>query len=206
MLEYVLERVRRCSSLDAIVVATSSDRADDAIERFCREWGTECLRGSSLNVASRFSDVLVRYPFDAFVRVSGDSPLLDRSLVDRGVELFRRGDLDMVTNVFPRSYPRGQSVEVVRAETLRRALNESWSEDEIEHVTLFFYRRSGAFRIMNFAADADYSGIHLGVDSPEDMARFAAIVSAMERPHWEYDLKGILEIHEKVLAAQRSST
>jgi len=198
MLEYILERLDRCALLNRVVVATSTDRTDDPVERFCRERATECYRGSLSNVASRFKNVLDIYGFDAFVRVSGDSPLLDPGLVDRAVGIFLQGDLDLVTNVFPRSYPRGQSVEVVRTETFRRVFDDGWSNDEAQHVTPFFYRCQEAFRIVNFCADADYSGIHLAVDSVADMERFAAILNAMGGPHWRYGLEEILGLYEHV--------
>ena len=204
MLEYLLERLRQCASLDSVVIATSTDQSDDLVERFCHERSADCCRGSLLNVASRFGDVLNVYQFDAFVRVSGDSPLLDPRLVDLGVELFRRGEFDLVTNVFPRSYPRGQSVEVIRTETFRRTVETMEDADEAEHVTLFFYRHPEMFKILNFGADADYSGVHLAVDSIADIERLGAIVNAMEKPHWQYGLEEILDIYESVSSGRRA--
>jgi spore coat polysaccharide biosynthesis protein SpsF (cytidylyltransferase family) len=202
MLEYLLERLEQCTSLDSVVVATSTDQSDDPVERFCRKRGRDCYRGSLSNVANRFRDVLDVYRFDAFVRVSGDSPLLDPKLVDLGVEHFGRGQFDLVTNVFPRSYPRGQSVEVIRADTFRWAADATKTDDEKEHVTLFFYRNPDKFRIFNFTADADYTGLQLAVDSIGDMERFEAIVNAMEGPHWQYGLEQIREIYRHVSSGQ----
>jgi len=194
MLEYLLERLDHCKSLDAVVVATSTDPADDPVAGFCRERGADCYRGSLANVASRFMDVLTHSGFDAFLRVSGDSPLLDPEIVDKGVEIFPQGNFDLVTNVFPRSYPRGQSVEVVRSETFSRALQKMRDEDELQHVTLFFYRNPQGFAIRNFAADADYTGVRLAVDTIEDMERFASLVEGMEKSHWKYSLPEILDM------------
>lgn len=204
MLEYLLERLDRCALLNGVVVATSTDRTDDPVERFCRERARECYRGSLSNVASRFKDVLDMYRFDAFVRVSGDSPLLDPKVVERGVELFLKGSYDVVSNVFPRSFPRGQSVEVVRAATFQRVFDQTWSDDEIEHVTLHFYRNPERFRILNFAAEADYSGIHLAVDRVADVERFVAILNAMEGPHWRYGLEEILRLYQHVSSGRGS--
>ena len=203
MLQYLLERLVRCGSLAAVVVATSADESDTPIETLCKARGVHCYRGSLLNVASRFQAVLGAYRFDAFVRVSGDSPLLDPKLVGKGVEMFLNGDFDLVTNVFPRSYPCGQSVEVIRADAFIRSADLMRGNDELEHVTPFFYRNRDGFRIVNFSADRDYRGMDLSVDTPEDMSRFAAIVAAMTRPHWEYGLPEILEIYETVLSGAR---
>lgn len=206
MLEYLLERLEQCTSLDSVVVATSTDQSDDPVERFCRERGRDCYRGSLSNVANRFRDVLDVYRFDAFVRISGDSPLLDPKLVDLGVEHFEGGQFDLVTNVFPRSYPRGQSVEVIGADTFRRAADATKTDDEREHVTLLFYRNPDKFRIFNFTADVDYTGFQLAVDSIADMERFEAIVDAMEGPHWQYGLEQIHEICRHVSSGQGSRT
>lgn len=203
MLQYLLERLDRCAPLVAVVVATSVDESDTPIETLCRVRGVHCYRGSLLNVASRFRAVLDAYRFDAFVRVSGDSPLLDPNVVGRGVEMFLSGDFDLVTNVFPRSYPRGQSVEVIRADAFSRSADLMRGPDELEHVTPFFYRNREGFRIVNFSAERDYSGMDLSVDTPDDMNRVAAIVAAMTRPHWEYGLPEIREIYETVLSGAR---
>ena len=71
-------------------------------------------RGPLQDVAGRFLEVVERFGLDAFVRVTGDSPLIDQRLVDHGIDLFREGGADVVTNVFPSTFPSGQSLEVVR--------------------------------------------------------------------------------------------
>ena len=197
MLQYLLERLNRCTSLDAVVVATSVDPADDPVEHFCREQCVPCFRGDLANVAGRLNAARKAYGYDSFVRLNGDSPLMDPVVVDRGVGIFLNRELDLVTNVFPRSYPRGQSVEVLRADTFQQALAVMEDEEDLEHVTRYFYRNSQRFRIFNFSADQDYSGISLAVDTAEDMDRFAAVIAAMERPHWEYHLPEILAIYGK---------
>src|SRR5438552_13589075 len=82
MLQYLLDRLSRASGVSDVIVATSGDRSDDPIERFCHAAGVKCVRGSLLDVAARFLDVLAAWPLDAFVRVSADSPLLDQRIVD----------------------------------------------------------------------------------------------------------------------------
>jgi len=204
MLEYLLERLDRCESLDAVVVATSTDPTDDPVAAFCRQLARQCFRGSLDNVASRFKDVLDTSKLDAFVRISGDSPLLDPKVVDRGVEIFLQSAFDVVTNVFPRSFPKGQSVEVVRSGTFRRAFQKMRDKDELQHVTLFFYRNPQEFAIHSFAADADYSEVHLAVDTMEDMERFSCLLEGMERPHWKYSLTEILDMCRTLDDSRRS--
>ncbi|MGE3317074.1 MAG: acylneuraminate cytidylyltransferase, partial [Planctomycetaceae bacterium] len=58
LLQYALERVREVQRLDRIVVATSTDKGDDALADWCAAFGVDCLRGSLQDVAGRFADVL----------------------------------------------------------------------------------------------------------------------------------------------------
>ncbi|HET7568269.1 MAG TPA: NTP transferase domain-containing protein [Gaiellaceae bacterium] len=163
-----------------VVVATSGEPSDDPVAAFCAERGVECFRGPLADVAARFAGAVERYGLDAFVRVNGDSPLLDPALVARGIELFRATEPDLATNVFPRSFPPGQSVEVVRAETFLAARPE-FDERDREHVTTFFYARPERFRIENFAAAAPYEGPSHALDTAEDLARLEAWARALPR-------------------------
>ncbi len=205
ILQYVVERVARCRGAGVAVVATSTEAADDPIAKFCEKQNVACFRGPLEDVAERFRRTLEAYPCDAFVRVNADSPLLDPHIVDRGIDLFRRGGLDLVTNTFPRTYPSGQSVEVVNAETFRRACEQMRDPEDREHVTRYFYRNADAFRILNFTSGRDCTGVHMAVDEPRHLKTFAAIVARMQRPHWEYPLGELLELYDEVAAEPAGS-
>nr|WP_319375381.1 NTP transferase domain-containing protein [uncultured Methanoregula sp.] len=194
MLQYVAEKLTHCKSINEFVIATSSEKSDNAIEMFCKKHSLSCYRGSLDNVASRFQEISVDLKWDAFVRVNGDSPLIDPHLIDIGVELFRAGEYDLVTNTFPRSFPPGQSVEVVRCRTFKNIFLKLSKPEDFEHVTRYFYQNPNDFSIKNFSSGNDYSHIHLAVDTLEDFKLFSAIVSRMEKPHWEYHLSDLIHL------------
>ena len=195
MLEYLLERLDHCNCLDAIVVATSVEDSDTPIAKYCLERGILCHRGSLTNVAGRFKEVLDEYPFDAFVRVNGDSPLLDQRLITKGVGIYLDGDFDLITNVLLPTYPKGQSVEVLRTATYQKAYQCMQEAEELEHVTNYFYKHAENFRIHNFALAENLNKMQLSVDDWQDMANFATIVSKMNGPHLEYTMEDILQIY-----------
>lgn len=203
MLTYLLERLKCCTSLDAIVVATSSDKLDETIYLLCERHDIPCYRGSLTNVAERFMKVLEVNPFDAFVRISGDSPLLDQRLVERGLEMIRNSsNYDVVTNVFPRTYPKGQSVEILRSGTFQAVYPLFREDEDREHVTTYFYKNKEKFKIFNFASETNNGNIQLSVDTPQDMSTVGKIISSMTKPHWEYTLDEILALHHRVTASQ----
>lgn len=198
MLQYLLERMEHCRQLDDIVVATSSEDSDDAIADFCRNNEVECFRGLLSNVAGRFRQVLDKYGFGVFVRVNGDSPLLDQSLIDNAIKIFRSDDFDIVTNVMPRTYPSGQSVEVLKTATFQNTYTHFTEAEDLEHVTRYFYNHSGDFRIHNFALEENLKSIKLSVDNWQDMSVLAKILSKMPKPHWEYHLEEIIRLYHSV--------
>lgn len=198
MLQYLLERLEHCRGIDKVVIATSTDQSDNPIFEFCQQYGADCYRGSLLNVAGRFKEVLDVYQLDSFVRISGDSPLLDQKLIELGLEIFCRNDFDLVTNVRPRSYPKGQSVEIVSGSAFNAAYPLMQTDEELEHVTKYFYLHQADFSIFNFAAPQAYGDIQLSVDNRQDMEIFAAMVRMMSRPHWAYGLEDVLGLYRQV--------
>ena len=206
MLQFLLERLAHCSSIEEVIVATSCDPSDDALAEFCRKYDVGCHSGPLDDVASRFLAAAEDRRYDAFVRVSGDSPLLDPRLIDKAVSLFRSGDYDLVTNVLERTYPSGQSVEALRTETFRSAYALMTEAVDLEHVTTFFYRNNGEYRIHNFVCEPRRNAIHMSVDTPEDMSRFSATVACMVRPHWEYGLEEVVALHSSAGRSLATST
>jgi spore coat polysaccharide biosynthesis protein SpsF len=198
VLQYLLERLYHCDCLDKIVVATSVDDSDTPIADFCQRENVDFYRGPLADVAGRFDEVLGKYGFDAFIRVNGDSPLLDQRLVEKGVDLFLGGNYDLVTNVLPRTYPKGQSVEVLSTATYRKTYPRMQEAEEKEHVTLYFHKHPEEFRIKNFALPENLNHIQLSVDTWQDMNNFVTIVSKMTRSHWEYKLEDILGIYRSL--------
>jgi spore coat polysaccharide biosynthesis protein SpsF len=199
MLEYLLGSLQQCSGLDSIILATSCDENDIAIADYCLKNNIICYRGSQENVASRFNEVISAHGIDSFVRLNGDSPMLDYRLIDKAVMLFLEGDYDLVTNVYPRTFPKGQSVEVVRSRVFQMVFPSMFEPSDLEHVTRYFYSRDGQFRIHNFESGNDYGKINLAIDTREDMNIFVGILSRMTRPHWEYTLEEKLEIYRDVI-------
>jgi len=194
VLQYLLERLDQSQSISHVIVATSTDTSDDPVEDFCRTRNISFHRGPLNNVAGRFVEVLDRYPFDGFVRLSADSPLLDQRLVDEAVAWYKKGAYELVTNVFPRTFPKGQSVEVIKGSVFKAYYPSMRTVDELEHVTPYFYNHSHQFTIYNLATDEALGNIQMSVDTPEDMNRFERIIKGMRKPHWSYGYSDLIDI------------
>jgi spore coat polysaccharide biosynthesis protein SpsF (cytidylyltransferase family) len=198
LLHYLHERLIHCRDIDGIIVSTSTDPSDDPVALFCMRHDIPFFRGSLNHVAQRFQETVEAFGLDAFVRVNGDSPLLDPHLIDHAVTLFRAGEADLVTNVFPRTFPPGQSVEVVRGSVFREICPRLDDPQDQEHVTRFFYLHPDDFKIVNFRAAEAYAPMHLAVDTPSDLERFRSMVQHMTKPHHLYTLDELSDLYAAV--------
>lgn len=199
MLAWLIERLQRVHGTEGIVVATSMGADDDAVAQFAAGLGMPCFRGPLDDVLGRFVGTVRQFRLDAAVRISGDSPLLDPALVERGIRLFREERPDLATNVWPRTYPKGQSVEIVSREALERADAEASGEDR-EHVTAPLYRHPERYRIASFGAETSSNDVQMSVDTEADFRLAERMLEAMSRPHWEYGVDALLDLR-KTLAA-----
>jgi spore coat polysaccharide biosynthesis protein SpsF len=172
MLVRVVSRLRRAETLSEILVATTTEPADDAVQQICAARGWTCFRGSESDVLDRYYQAARLHGADVVVRVTADCPLIEPAEVERVVqEYLRRPEaVDYVCNFLPRrTYPRGLDTEVFSFEVLQR----SWREDQNpawrEHVTEYLLRHPEAFRLRGVQNGEDLSALRWTVDTPEDL-------------------------------------
>lgn len=196
LLAHLLDRLSRVEAVDGLVLATSVAAGDDAIERFARARNVPCHRGPLDDVASRLLEAARAHDLHAVVRISGDSPLIDPAIVSRAVWLFRDERPDLATNVFPRSFPKGQSVEVIPTAILAQVAANGDAGDR-EHVTPRIYRNAARFRIVNFAAASPRPTLQLSIDTEEDFRRIERIALAAGETVSALSLAGILRLADE---------
>ena len=193
LLGWLLGQLEHCRRVSAVLVATSDTVSDDPVAAFAAEAGVACFRGSLTNVTGRMIAAAAAHGAAAFVRISGDSPLMDPRVVDDVLELFAAARPDLATNVQFRTFPKGFSVEVMRLDALVRAQAMMAPGDE-EHVTPVFYRHPGQFRIAGLTSGRDWGGVQMSVDTEADFALVERMIGAMTRPPWCYGLAELMAL------------
>lgn len=181
LLWYVLSRCQRVG-FDKTIVATSDRPIDDPIAAYCQQEGVNLYRGDAADVAGRVLKCAQLYQLDYFARVNADSPFLDPPLLQQGCEIARTGAYDFVTNLHPRSFPYGVSVEIFRTTTFQAGYARMTTPDEHEHVTKYFYDNIRAYRYYNIQGEKDMSAIRLTIDTPDDLERFHRLVDTIMSP------------------------
>lgn len=176
MIQWVVDRLKQAGNLTNIVVATSDESSDDLICDYCRRQNISYYRGALHDVASRFLGCAESEGAEAFLRVSGDSPLIDPMLVDQAVALHIASSCDLATNVQIRSFPKGQSVEVIRTAALATLYPCFVDASDFEHVTRYFYLHPEQANIESFSSEEPMGSMQLSVDTMEDLQAIEVIL------------------------------
>lgn len=169
MIWHMIERIKCAKKVSKIIVATSNNKIDDNFVKYLKKKEFEFFRGSLNNVAKRMFDVANKHKRNFFLRVSGDSPLIDPKIINKAISLFKKNKkYDIITNIFPRSFPKGQSVEIIKLSKLKNVI-KYMNTSEKEHVTKYFYNNYKKFKIKNFKSGTLNNKTNLSVDTPSDL-------------------------------------
>lgn len=181
----MVHRLQRCRGLDGIVVATTINPADDAIEAWAREVGVACHRGSEEDVLRRVVDAQRGMGADVVVELCGDCPLIDPDLVDLGVETFLARDCDVVTSAVEPSFPQGTEVQVFSLAALEEVADTVTDPAVREHVSLYFYENPERYHIVHLdaAPDQRHPEVRLQMDYPQDLELIRMIYARLEPLH-----------------------
>lgn len=199
LLAYQIERLKRVQHADGIVLAITTNAADDVLERFAEEQGVTCFRGSELDVLGRYYNAALSVGAQTVVRVTSDCPLIEPAIVDRIIQTFRcSADVDYVSNTLTRTYPRGLDVECFSFAALKRAYLEAAEDYQREHVTPYIYQNKEHFRVLEVLSEVDYSSYRWTVDTDEDYQLIKLIIENLYciTPNFSWqDVLNLLRLH-----------
>ncbi|QEG23499.1 cytidylyltransferase domain-containing protein [Mariniblastus fucicola] len=171
MIDRVVERVARCKSLDGVIVATSTNTADDVLASHCRDLGVPVVRGSENDVLSRYALAAEKYHCETIVRITSDCPLVDPEIIDQVVtEVTENPGVQYACNFFPqRLFPRGLDAEALTVRALQQINQQATDPRHREHVTLMIYENASRFNIASVSNRLDHSHLRWTVDTEADL-------------------------------------
>ena len=167
MINLILERLSKAKRIDQIVLATSEDSANDQLVKTVSELGYTVYCGSEDDVLDRYYQVAKEVGADTIVRITGDCPLIDPTLVDEVIARFLETGVEYACNILPPTYPDGLDIEVFTFSALEKAWKHAKKPGQREHVTPYI-RESDEFTQLNFSNNIDYSNERWTVDELED--------------------------------------
>ena len=183
LLEHLLDRLLSVEELDEVVLATSKSPENQVLVELGERVGVGVFAGDEDDVLGRYLEVANRWQADAVVRVTGDNPLTDLSLVRSLAALHLEQDADY-TYVPGDALLMGILPEVMS----RRALTVSHHDGEDKHrselVNLYIKENTARFRIAkaDIPEELYRPAYRLTVDEPEDLELMETIFDRLYRP------------------------
>ncbi|SFQ44062.1 spore coat polysaccharide biosynthesis protein SpsF [Amycolatopsis arida] len=174
-------------SVTRVVVATSTEPADDAVAEETQRQGASVVRGPLDDVLARFLLVEELYPAKAVVRLTADCPLHDPELIESVIALWRaRPTLDYVSTTLVRTLPRGFDVELVRSGVLAEQAAEPAGPHR-EHVTTGIYGQPDRYTCSGIVVAPAADDLRVTLDTEEDWALLTAVVAELgdRPPRWQ---------------------
>ncbi len=195
ILESLLKQISNCTKLDGVILATTVNKEDDAIETFANDNSIDFFRGNSSDVLDRFYQCSKKFSVDNIVRITSDCPLLDPQLVDKVISLFLTKKYDYTNNFVERTFPFGTEVEVFSFDSLEKAWKNAKLISQREHVTPYIYDNPTLFSLGYVKHSVDISNLHFAVDRIEDLKFVRMIYQKIKKN--PILLNDILEILDK---------
>ena len=197
MLALQVERIKRSLLIDEVVIATSVESQDTAIEELAAELGVGCFRGSEDDVLSRVAEASREFDIDINVELMGDSPIPDPMLVDSMIGYFLKNadKLDYLTNALRTTYPPGTEVYVYPSAVLYDAEEKATDLELREHVGPNIYLHPDRYRICNLEAPPwfHYPELYLEVDTNEDFEVISAIYQNLYESNPGFGLAQVID-------------
>ena len=140
VLQHIIERLRRSKYIDEVIIACTTNEADEPIIDLCNQLDCKYYRGSEDDVLTRVLEAAKEYKTDIIVEVTADCPAICHTIADLLVENLVEEECDHASNVAERTFPRGLDTQVLWTHTLERVNKEVDNEIDRQHVTTWIYR------------------------------------------------------------------
>lgn len=197
LLEYQIERLRRIKTADEIVIATTTNDADQPIVDLCDRLSVACFRGSEDDVLARYYGAAIAHHADVVVRITADCPVIDPAVCDEVINYFLKhyNEYDYVRL---EKCPRGLDTEVVSLKVLAECFKEATEQADREHVTPFIYSsHSERYRIKYMDFPEDLSQHRWTVDTLEDLKLIENIIMSLYPLNPLFDFVDIIDVMGK---------
>lgn len=161
----------------SIVLCTSELESDDELELLSKSYRINCFRGDPEDVMNRFINAEKIFPARNIVRVTGDNPLTDPSLILKMLEYHEREENEYT---WTNSFPIGTRPEVIRTETLNSVHQNLIAPENSEYMSYMLNRpdklKVGCYEVEH--KERTFPNVSLTLDTPEDYEKLNDLIKS----------------------------
>lgn len=195
-----LDSVKELDNISSPILATTHRKIDDPLAKFAEKRGLLLYRGSTDNVLERILQAGDDQNSEYVMRVNCDSPFIDGSLVAKATTACHIDSPDVITNLMPRSYPYGITIQILRVKSFVDLIQRyKPSKDEAEHITPYIEKHQEEINIHSiinyertdhrkrFVVDTanDYRSLYMGLEDHLCSQKNSSTIKWYDLPNFE---------------------
>ena len=195
MLQRQIERLKNSLNYP-VIVATSDDPSDDAIEALCKNINTKIYRGSLNNVVSRFFNCSKEMGFTNIIRIGGDDPLIDPECCLELIKLNKEFNYDFIFASNSNGWPYGCAAEMISFKTFSRILDETNNPFYLEHTIPYIFDNLNSFKTLRALGPKEYQNqnLTLSVDFKEDFLLVKKVFNELIFKNEFFSMQDIIDL------------
>ena len=170
----LIDRIKKISHCDEIILATSTDKSDDPLEEIAKREKIKFFRGSLENVASRYYEAAKKFTLDQILRITGDAILCDEKMLEKAIEaqISKGSDVTFIQNM-----PYGTAKEVFNFRTIEIISKYAKVKSNTEYLE-WFLENNRNFNIGYIKSNYKFKkDIRLTLDFKDDLLQLNKIFS-----------------------------
>ena len=193
IIEILITRLKQSRLINNIILATTKKKHDNKLDLLARKNKIRVFRGSEDNVLERFYKASKSIESDYLIRICGDCPLLDSTIIDKLIKINNKKKFDYLSNINPPSFPDGFDVEIFSKKILKEAYLKAKSKYDKEHVTPYIIRKAKSkFNLKN---SKDFSNLRLTIDEEKDFLVINKIINKINKKN--FGLSDIIKLKKQ---------
>jgi spore coat polysaccharide biosynthesis protein SpsF len=192
-----LERLRGARCLSKIIVATSTESADDALAGFLVSRGHTVHRGAGADILARIARCAEAISsVSHVVRLKGDAPFMDPGIIDDAIRMALASGADYTSNRVHRTFPVGLEVEVIKLGALQAAAAEERDPQARISPTAAIRNQPQRWSQAHLRAARDWSKLDWRVKTAADLAFARSVYDALYSGDPDFRMGDVLDLVE----------
>lgn len=196
LVEIINIRLKKSKLIQKIIFVIPKDKNEVELREVLSKNKINFFEGSKEDVLDRFYKCAVKNPTDIIVRITGDCPLVDPYLIDKGLKFFLslKKNKSILTNYLPPTFPNGVDFSIFSFSGLKIAWENAKTEYEREHVVPYMlnYKSFKKYKLVN---KVNYSDLRITVDEPKDLIVVKKIFKQFK--NFTFKLEKVIDLWKK---------
>lgn len=202
ILEIILDRLRKIEGIDKIILVTGNRDNNILLLKEANRLNLDFFCGSEKNILDRFYQASLQFKPENIIRVTGDNPLIDFKLINKGLKIFQEKKIDVLSTDRRKTFPLGMNFQIFRTGSLHESWQDNYKIFQDQNFSDIFIPptkyllEKRKFLNFDFVNEKDLSNIRLTVDYYEDFLLVSEIFKELYPKEKYFDLSDILKLFE----------